>query len=61
MTTSFIIRGNQAVEVVVGGACFHSRDDILKFPWKYSQSPSCVGVVRNVRLPSKPTFGIDCL
>ena len=56
ITSFFIMRGNQAVEVVLRWECFHSRDEILKFPWKYSQSLSCVGVVRNVRLPSKPTF-----
>ena len=55
------MRGNQALEVVAGWACFHSRDEILKFPWKYSLSLSCVGVVRNVCLTSKPTFRIDCL
>ena len=60
-TSWFIMRGNQAVEVAARWACFHCRDEILKFPWKYSQSLSCVGVVRNVRLPSKPTFRIDCL
>jgi len=55
------MRGSQAVEVAAGWACIHSRDDILKFPWKYSQSLSCVGVVKNVRLPLKLTFQIDCL
>ena len=60
ITSFFIMRGNQAVEVVAGWACFHSRDEILKFPWKYSQSLSCIGVVRNVRLPLKPTFRINC-
>jgi len=50
------MRGNQAVEEVAGWACFHSRDEILMFPGKYSQSLSCVGVVRNVRLPSKTIF-----
>ena len=54
----FIMRGNQAAEVAAGWACFHSRDEILKFPWKYSQRLSCVGVVRNY---SKPTFRIDYL
>ena len=58
ITSFFIMRGNQAVEVVAGWACFHSRDEFLL---KYSQSLSCVGVVRNVRLPSKLTFRIDCL
>ena len=29
-----MMRGNHAVEVVAGWACFHSRDEILKFPWK---------------------------
>ena len=61
ITSLFIIRGNQVVEVIAEWACFHFRDEILKFPWKYSQSLLCVGVVRNVRLPSKPTFRIDCL
>ena len=51
-----IMRDNQAVEIVAGWACFHSRGEILKFPWKYSQLLSCVGVVRNLRLSSKPTF-----
>ena len=55
------MRGIQAVEVVMGWACFHSRDEILKFLWKYSQSLSCVRVVRNMCLSSKPTFRIDCL
>ena len=32
----FIMRGNQAVEVVAEWTCFHSRDEILKFHWKYS-------------------------
>ena len=50
------MRGNQAVEVVTGCAYLNFKDDILKFPWKYSKSLSCVGVVRNVRLPSKSTF-----
>ena len=50
------MRGNQAVEVVAGWACFHSRDEIQKFPWIYSQSLLCVEVARNVHLPSKPTF-----
>jgi len=40
ITSFFVMRGNQAVEVVAGWACFHSRDEILKFPWKYSQSQS---------------------
>ena len=31
------MRGNQAVDVVAGWAYFHSREKILKFPWKYSQ------------------------
>ena len=57
----FIMHGNQAVEMVAGWARFHSRDEIPMFPWKHSQSPSCVGVERNVRLPLKPTFRIDCL
>ena len=61
ITSYFIKRGNQDVEAVAGWACFHSRDEILKFPWKYSQSLTCIGVVRNVRLPSKPTLRIDCL
>ena len=61
MTSYFIMHGNQNVKIIAGWTCFHSRDNILKFPWKYSQSLSCVGVVRDVRLPSKPTFLIDCL
>ena len=52
------MRGNQAIEVVAGWACFNSRDEILKLPWKYIRSQSCVGVVRNVRLSSKPTFNV---
>ena len=60
ITSFFIMRPNQAVEIVTGWACFHSREEILKFIWKYSQSLSYVGVVRNVRLPSKATFRIDC-
>jgi len=56
ITSFFVMHGNQAVEVVVGWAGFHFRDEILKFPWKYSQSLSCVGVMRNLRLPSKPPF-----
>ena len=61
ITSFFLLRGNLVVEVVTGWACFHSRDEILKFPWKYSQSLSCVGVVRNSRLPLKPTIRIDCM
>ena len=39
--TSFsIMRGNQSVEIGAGWASFHSRDEILKFPRKYSQSIS---------------------
>ena len=38
ITSYVVMRGNQAVEVVSGWACFHTREDILKFPWKYSQS-----------------------
>ena len=57
----FIMHGNQSVEVVARWAYSHSRDEILKFPWKYNQSLSCVGVVRNVRLPSKPSFRIECM
>ena len=51
ITSFFIMRGNRAVEVEAGLTCFHSRDVILV----------SLEVVRNVRLPSKPTFRIDCL
>ena len=61
ITSFYIMRGIQAVEVVAGWACFHSGDKILKFPWEYSNSLSCIGVVRNVCLLSKPTFRMDCL
>ena len=61
ITSFYIMRDNQAAEVVAGWACFHSSDEILKFPWKYFQSLSCDGVVRNVHLPLKPTFRIDYL
>ena len=60
ITSFFIMRCNQAVEVVAGWACSHSRV-ILKFLCIYRQSLSYVGEVRNVRLPSKHTFRIDCL
>ena len=61
ITSFFILHGNQAVEVVAGWAWFHSRDEVLKFSFLSFQSQSCVGVMRNVRLPSKPTFQIDGL
>ena len=61
ITSFFIMHSNQAVEVLAGWACFHSRDEILKFPCKCSRSLSCVAVVRNVRLPSELTFRTDCL
>ena len=37
ITSFFIMRGNQDIEVVAWWEYFHSRDEILKFPWKYSQ------------------------
>ena len=43
----------------VGVFSFWRQDS--KVFWKYSQSLSCVAVIRNMRLLSKPTFLIDCL
>ena len=56
ITSFFIMPGNLAVEVVAEWTWFHLIGPFLKFSRKYSQSLSCVGVVRSVRLSLKPTF-----
>src|SRR6266481_6333713 len=59
ITSFFEIRAIQAVEVVVEREWSHSRVLDIKFCFIPYELRSCVGTVRSVRFPSRPTFRTD--